>query len=108
MKFLTILLAATLLFLAVKPGVELISLQSKSSAHCCGECSPVSNNNNKQEKDSKSCNPFQGCSCCIFLCDNSAVVNLYEPLTITKEHFTYHSVLPSKITPDFWQPPKVV
>ena len=116
MKFLTLILATTILFLAVKPGIDLISLQTDTEQGCCGEqCKPIadtekSSDQQKQKDDcnGNSCNPFQVCSSCVLLCSPNPFVDLSKPEFSTKQNFTYQSAFTSQYAPDFWQPPKIV
>lgn len=69
MKFLVTILASFILFLSMKPGLEVAFLnQPISDAACCkGECTnDVAKNESDSEEDKtksteKSCNPFQHC-----------------------------------------------
>lgn len=114
MKFLSLLLATTILFLAVKPGIDLISLQSNTEKTCCGDqCKPIadsekSSNQQKQKDDcsGKSCNPFQGCSSSVLHCLNP-FIGLSKP-EISNLHYSFQASFTSQFVPDFWQPPKIV
>lgn len=116
MKFLTLILASTILFLAVKPGIDLFSLQTDTEQGCCGgHCKPVADNEKssdqqKQKNDcnGKSCNPFQSCSMCVLHCLTKPSIELSKPEISTKQNFTYQSAFTSQFAPDFWQPPKIV
>ena len=117
MKFLTLILATTILFLAVKSGIDLISLQSNTEQTCCdGQCKPIADNEKssdpkKQKDDSsdKPCNPFQTCSSgmCVLQRLTNPFVGLSKPEISTKQNFTYQSAFTSQFAPDFWQPPKI-
>ena len=115
MKFLSLLLATTILFLAVKPGIDLISLQSNTEKTCCGDqCKPIadsekSSNQQKQKDDcsGKSCNPFQVCGSCVLHFLTNPFHDLSKPEISTKQNFTYQSAFTSQFAPDFWQPPKI-
>ena len=114
MKFLTLILASTILFLAVKPGIDLLSLQADTEQTCCsGECKPIADNEKSpdQQKDDcsgKSCNPFQVCSSCVLHFLTNPFLDLSIPEISTKQNFTYQSAFTSQFAPDFWQPPKIV
>jgi len=115
MKILTFILATFILFLAVKPGIDLLSLQAGTEQTCCGgQCSPISDNDNSQDQnkdndcDGKSCNPFQVCSSCVLVCFNLPLISIPKPTVFSDEKFTYQSTFTSQFDPDFWQPPKIV
>lgn len=115
MKFLTLILATTILFLAVKPGIDTISLQADTEQSCCGgQCTPISDNDNSQDENKendcngKSCNPFQVCGSCVLACLTIPFEYLPKPTVSTKKTFTYQSAFASQFAPDFWQPPKIV
>jgi len=117
MKFLTLILATTILFLAIKPGIDLISLQSNTEQTCCGgQCKPIADNEKssdqqKQKDDGsdKPCNPFQLCSCsmCVLQCQTVSSVSFSSPEFLDLHH-SYQSSLHSQFASDFWQPPKIV
>ena len=114
MKFLTLILASTILFLSVKTELDLLSLQTDIEQTCCGgECKPITNtekssDQQKQNDDcsGKSCNPFQVCSSCMFHCLSNPLLDLSKPEISTKQNFIYQSAFTSQFAPDFWQPPK--
>jgi hypothetical protein len=115
MKFLIFILATFILFLAVKPGMDFLSLQTDTEQTCCdGQCSPTSDNDNSKKQnqdndcDGKACNPFQVCSSCILVCLNIPLDCIPKPITFSDKGFTYQSVFTSQFSPDFWQPPKIV
>ncbi len=115
MKFLILILASTILFLAVKPGIDLTSLQTDTEQTCCsGECKPITDNeklpdqqNKKDDCSGKSCNPFQVCSSCVLHFLTNPFLDFSKPEISTKQSFTYQSVFTSQFAPDFWQPPKM-
>jgi hypothetical protein len=115
MKFLTFILASFILFLAVKPGIDLLSLQANTEQTCCsGQCSPTADNDNSQDQNKdneckgKSCNPFQVCSGCVLVCFNMPLIYISRPTVFLEKGFTYLSTFTSQFAPDFWQPPKIV
>lgn len=115
MKHLTSILATFIMFLAVKPGVDLFLSQANTEQTCCGgQCSLTSENDNSQDQnqnnscDRKVCNPFQVCSSCVLICLNIPVISLTKPIVRSEKRFTYQSTFTSQFTPDFWQPPKIV
>ena len=115
MKFLVFILATFILFLAVKPGVDLLSFQKDTEQPCCdGQCSPTSNNEKSQKQKQnndcggKSCNPFQVCGSCVLVCVNFAFYFISKTSIFSKKGFTYQSIFSTQYTSDFWQPPKIV
>ena len=111
MKFSTIILVTIILFLAIKPGIDLISLQNNNDqTYCDGQCKPIADNEKsssqqkqKDDRSGKSCNPFQVCSSCVLQCSTNQLAEIS-----TNQNFTYQSVFTSQFAPDFWQPPKIV
>ena len=65
MKVLTYILTFTVVFLSVKPAIDTFPLSSESQQTCCSSstCIPISDNDNSRDqnndRDGKSCNPFQ-------------------------------------------------
>lgn len=115
MKFLTLILASTILFLAVKPGIDLLSLQADTELTCCGgECKPIADNeklpDQQKKKDDcsgKSCNPFQVCGSCVLHFLTNRFLDLSKPEISIKQNFTFQSAFTSQFASDFWQPPKI-
>jgi len=115
MKLAAFILAFFMLFLAVKPGIDSISLPAASEQACCGDkCMPIANNEKSDDKEKnddcegKSCNPFQVCSACVLVCMNMCSDALPKPTAISTLRFNYQLRLTSQFAPDFWQPPKIV
>lgn len=115
MKILTFILATFILFLAVKPEIDLLSLQADTEQTCCGgQCSPTNDNDTSQDQnqdndcDGKACNPFQVCGFCVLVCLNLPFDYIPKPTVISEEKFTYQSTFTSQFAPNFWQPPKIV
>lgn len=115
MKLLTFILATFILFLAVKPGIDLLSLHADNEQTCCGgQCTQTSNNDNSQDQnkdndcDGKSCNPFQVCSSCVLVCFNIPLISIPKPTVFSDKGFIYQSTFTSQFAPDFWQPPKII
>ena len=115
MKFLTFILATFILFLAVMPGIISLSLPTDINQTCCGgQCNPTSDNDNAQDQnedndcDEKSCNPFQVCSSFVLICYNIPSISIPKTIVFSVKGFTYQSVFISQFATDFWQPPKFV
>ena len=114
MRFLAFLLAFFILYLAIKPGIDSLSLLAASEQTCCGDkCMPTTNNNkaeNKEKNDDcedKACNPFQVCSACVLVCLNIHVDVVPKPTTYSTKRFNYQLTFTSQFAPEFWQPPKI-
>ena len=114
MKLLTLILASTILFLAVKPGIDLLSLQIDTEQSCCGgQYKPIadnekSSNQQKQKDDSsrKSCNPFQVCSMFVLHFQTVSSLSL-SASEFSDLHYSFQSAFTSQFASDFWQPPKI-
>ena len=117
MKITAAILAIFISFLAVKPGVDVVcSMLIDIEINCCDTtCTPLSDSdttkNQEQNNDcnGKTCNPFQVCNSCVLLINEVASIdNLSKPKPPFKSRFTYQSALTSQYISDFWQPPKFV
>ena len=116
MKFLAIILAAIILTLAIKPGIDLISMQIESDHSCCSTmCSPLADfetvdteEDSEGHCDGNSCNPFQVCCSNGLLFISHTIVYTFNEFVINKNIFTYQSNYTRLIAADFWQPPKFV
>lgn len=115
MKLLIFRIATFILFLAVKPGINLLSLRAYTEQTCCGrQYTQASGNDKSQEQnqdnnsEGKSCNPFQLCSSCILVCLNIPFISIPKPTVFSDEKFTYQSTVTSHFTPGIWQTPKIV
>lgn len=115
MKFFTLILTTVILFLAIKPGVDLISFESKTESSCCaGSCESKSEpqeKNKKQDGDcsGKACNPFQSCGTCFIYCHVSNV--LIPEMNLVPQSKVNYWFVPLRIknhASDFWQPPKLI
>lgn len=116
MKPTTFILAAFILLLAVKPGMDWLSLQAGTEQTCCGgQCTPISDNDKSQDQnqengcDGQTCNPFQVCGSCVLMCSNicSFIFDL-NSTALSDKRITYLSTITSQFASDFWQPPKIV
>lgn len=116
MKIWTYILALTVIFLSVKPGIDTIPYLSEGKqATCClsnSKCGPVSED---QTTDSKSdqemngvCNPFLVCCPCLLIQISSPVLTEAKASISVKQNFGYQSFISSKFISDFWQPPQFV
>lgn len=115
MKSLTFILAAIILYLAIKPGLDSISLQTDTEKSCCAEqCTPFSDNSSSQgqkkgnDSKGKSCNPFQLCGSCFLVDLNSDCDYLLKLAASREKSVSYQSAFTSQFASDFWQPPKIV
>jgi len=115
MKFLAFILATVILFLAFKPGIDTLSLQTDTEQACCGgQCTPDAADDTPKDQnqdsgcDGKSCNPFQVCGSCVLVFSNLPFEYLSKPTGVTEKDFTYQSIFTSPFASDFWQPPEIV
>jgi len=115
MKSLTFILAIFILFLVVKPGMDLLSSQAvKELTSCGGQCAPTSDNDNSEDQNQdndcggKVCNPFQVCGSCVLVYLSLSFDYIPKPTTFSDKGFTYQFVFTSQFASDFWQPPKIV
>ena len=116
MRYFTIILAVSVLFLALKPGTDLILSQIDFEQSCCSsQCTSVAGSDSFQDQkpddgecDGNGCNPFQVCcSSVLFLIASPYVFSNNSQIT-SKRIFTYHSAYTLLIASDFWQPPQFV
>ncbi len=116
MKLSALILVITILFLAIKPGINVISLQNNPEQTCCeGQCSslvsPEKSSEQEEQEDGcegKSCNPFQVCCSHVLQCIANPNNEVLKPETFTKQFFSYKSTFYYQFAPDFWHPPKIV
>jgi hypothetical protein len=116
MKFLTLILTTIILFLAVKPGIDLIALQSGTEQSCCaGNCEPTVDNKKSSDQEhpendcsGKSCNPFQSCCMSVLYCLTKTTIELSKPEIVVIQNFSYQSGFTSQFASNFWQPPEIV
>ncbi len=115
MKFSILILATFVLFLAIKPGVDLFSSKKAIYKTCCGDsCVPSSDseNSNTQNRDNdcngEPCNPFQVCSTCTLASINFPLYIFVNFSTFSKNEFNSTTLITKQFNPDFWQPPKIV
>ena len=115
MRFITIMLAVFVLGLALKPGLDMISLHIDFEESCCGSnCAPIADFDHVKDPkpadgcDGNGCNPFQVCcSSMVFLLATPFNFSVHSKIT-TKRIFTYQSAYTLLIAHDFWQPPQFV
>lgn len=117
MKFLTLLLAAFILLLAIKPGIDTFSLLNNSEQTCCGgQCTPDSEKEqdasqdpaNDNDCDGNQCNPFQVCSSCVLVCLAMPLDFIPKPTVFAPKGSANHAAFISQFASDFWQPPRIV
>ena len=111
MRFFTFLMATFILSLALKPGMDLLALQSDEIMECCaGDCCPATEDNSSQNEEDcsgRSCNPFQVCGCCTFVCLSNHFSLLNKTIEAEKQHISFQKTFPILYSSDFWQPPKI-
>jgi hypothetical protein len=115
MRLFTIILATSVLFLALKPGMDLISLHIDFEESCCSsQCAPLADFDSFQDQipedgcDGNGCNPFQVCCSNVMFLVTTPLDLSTNPQITTKQNFTYQSAYNLLITFDFWQPPQFV
>jgi hypothetical protein len=115
MKYLTFLLACTIVILTVNPCMDtFLQLADKEQSCCGGTCSLNINVENSIETpvenddcEGKTCNPFQVCGNCLFYNFVNPLGNIIHTEISTEHNFSYSSTFKSQFKPDFWQPPKI-
>ncbi len=112
MKLITHILIFTIIFLSVKPGIDVLSFSSNTEQVCCNSsCSPIFNkkksNKSNKNKENNSCNPFQICSNCLYVCAQVPFEYLKKTEIFSKLIFDYNSDMTSKYIGNFWQPPRI-
>jgi hypothetical protein len=112
MKSFTIILATLVLFLAVKPGVDALTLLYDAEVNSCAElCTSISNNtpiNQNHNCEGKACNPYQVCGSCFLVCSNIPFDYLPKHYEFSQHFFALQPAFISQFASDFWQPPKIV
>ncbi len=116
MKFIAIIITATITLLAFKPGVDLLLLSHGNEQGCCVEsCEAVplsdgsdSDSEQKGNCGGNSCNPFQACCTGFILSFVTPSANEKNLEISTERNFSYQSILSTPFTSDFWHPPKTV
>ena len=115
MRFISLLLATTVLFLAFKPAIDTMVLPFSSGPSCCVKtCDALLAVGTAQDEAPKgscngnSCNPFQACGTSFLVCLESPSVRHQNVEISTKQIFFYQSIFYSQFVSDFWQPPKFV
>jgi hypothetical protein len=115
MRFVALLLATIVLFLAFKPAIGGMVLSYNGVPSCCVKtCDAMPSFDVSDEEEPKgscngnSCNPFQGCGTTFLICLTTNDVNQPKAEISTKAIFSYQSIASSKFITDFWQPPKFV
>jgi hypothetical protein len=113
MKIVAYILALTVVFLSVKPGIDTLvstsgtsSCYSNTSCHISVEKSDTEFPNDSQ--DNEICNPFQSCCPCLLEIANLHVPENERSEISTEDLFFYESFLASQFIADFWQPPQFV
>ena len=110
-------LAFTILFLAVKPGLDAVLLHDDTCDQCCdSKCSAKNiykelgdkEKQNSKEQKGKACNPFQNCSNCVLYFASAEFYLFSKTKIINAQNFSYETKFNSQFNPDFWQPPKIV
>ncbi len=111
MKFFALLFGFYIMFLALLPGINIITSSTGIEMQtCCAEtCVPGEEDQPAKSNDqNEGCNPFQSCYCCIgFNIVLHTSPNLHTVVFSTSQTESKEKV-PPHFTLDFWQPPKLV
>ena len=115
MKSTTLIIVIIILFLAIKPGIDFISLPTTNEQTCCsGQCNPIvthqksADQHNEDDCAGKFCNPFQVCCSCVLQSSTNPVSELLKHVISAKQLITYNSTFCKQFAVDFWHPPKIV
>lgn len=111
MRFFSVILLITILFLSVKPGIDQILSATDAVHSCCGGA-PLDITADEEAKDDDcndhNCNPFFDCNSCLIAF--ITVENRYDFKPV--ENYKNNIILPtssvSNFSSEFWQPPKAV
>lgn len=117
MKILSYILAFIVLYLSVKPTLDVLTNHTVSSDSCCSvsKCDPLASLNDVDTSDSKDhheqeehrlCNPFL--TCCAYLMSEVVTSTIPDPTIVLadKPLFFYKPKTFANITLEFWQPPQ--
>lgn len=109
MKSVAAILTLLILFIAIQPAVESMSVESDSI--CCETaCMPVSDNQQVPLTDNESnglCNPFMQCSFCVMFVGSLTTFIPKSGFPDSKIKQFYQSRATSQYSFDFWHPPKI-
>ncbi len=104
----------TVLFLALKPAIDYVVDIGCHEVSCCvDECNPFlagenSSDNDSNDCDGNSCNPFQACGTSFVTTTNVADFTFHVNKMLSLKKFNYEVNYASQFLPEFWQPPKIV
>ena len=114
MRILACILAFTVLFLACKPGVEIVLSSCDSNVSCCVDsCIPFSSADNEQHESERgdctgnSCNPFQSCGTSFIVNNTELQSTNLNVLVSNSRTFNYKDNIHSQFSTDFWHPPRI-
>lgn len=113
MKIVAYILALTVVFLSVKPGMDVLvsspgisSCYSNTACHITADGSDTDLPTDSQEPEI--CNPFQSCCPCLLEVADLSVPENERSEISTKDLFFYESFIASQFIADFWQPPQFI
>jgi hypothetical protein len=119
MKYVYLIIASTVLILALNPGINSISLQTETPSDCCSKlCADIYGDQASEDKNQahskgndcngKPCNPFLFCGSCVLV--SPVMYYEYLPSLISSQEkvFYYSRDFISSFISDFWHPPKIV
>jgi len=116
MKIFGFIFAFYILFLSVLSGLKGMTnlTGTKTEACSCGSsCEPIDKDQSgkqsekKEDNDNSACNPFQICKNCIAFTGDFAFQSFTTIILFAKPQADNKEKVPSQITLDFWQQPKI-
>lgn len=115
MKTLALILSFYLLFLAIEPGLKVMSTNKGQETLCCNgnSCQPFEKKQPQKQSEKKdcndnsACNPFQICKTCTAFTGELALQTFTPIILFAKPQADNKEKVPPQITIDFWQPPKI-
>lgn len=116
MKHLSIILAMFILFLALKPGLDVLVPSMGADACCCSTTSTKCPSNtkdsdmpSKKEGAEKMCNPFQVCHTCVLFCSSMQSNWMqFPPLECFSVFRTSNSIVYATFLAEAWHPPQCI
>ncbi len=115
MKIFAFIFPLYILFLTVEPGIKAMVSESTKSECCGGTCKPITEKDsqtpkpgNKNNSNKSGCNPFEICKVCIGYTVNFCSSYSFLKLSFGEQPSPSNDKIPSNLSLDFWQPPKIV
>jgi len=116
MKIAAFILSITVLFLAFKPGLNLIPLPEVTEHAGCGaQCESSSDFDGYVQSsipkgccDENGCNPLRLCCSIVLFFSETTFMKAKNQDIAARQVFAYRSIHNSLFIEEFWQPPKFV